>query len=60
MAYRDNYKSVQLNLSKKKHQAVIKWLEEKCSDEERSINSFIINLLKKEYLKDEQSKGNNL
>ena len=48
MTYRDQYKSIQLNLSKARHQDLIDWLYELCDREERSINSFIIKLLKEE------------
>jgi len=49
MSYKDNYKSIQVNLLKDKHKELIKWLDEVCADEDRSHNSFIIQLLKKEF-----------
>jgi len=49
MSYKDNYKSIQVNLLKNKHKDIIKWLESVCEDEERSLNSIIIHILKGEY-----------
>ena len=49
MSYKDNYKSIQVNLLKNKHQSLIEWLEFKCETEERSLNSVIIQILKEEY-----------
>lgn len=49
MSYKDNYKSVQLNLLKDKHKELIEWLEELCQEQDRSLNSLIIQLLKKEH-----------
>lgn len=49
MSYKDNYKSIQVNLLKDKHKELIDWLDDLCEQEERSHNSFIIQLLKKEY-----------
>ncbi|KKK47034.1 hypothetical protein LCGC14_3159250, partial [marine sediment metagenome] len=45
----DNYKSVQVNLLKDKHKNLIEWLNSICEDEERSLNSVIIHIIKKEY-----------
>lgn len=59
MTYKDNYKSVQVNLLKDKHKELIDWLIKVCDDEERSLNSFIINLLKKEFNKDVKENGRN-
>lgn len=49
MSYKDNYKSVQVNFKKDKHEHIIKWLEEKCSDSERSLNSLILQIIKEAY-----------
>ncbi len=49
MSYKDNYKSVQLNLLKDEHKDIIEWLEKLCKEEDRSLNSLIIRLLKREY-----------
>lgn len=54
MTYKDNYKSIQLNIPKDKHQELIDWLYDLCDKEERSINSFIIKLLKEEKERQEQ------
>lgn len=48
---KDNYKSIQLNLNKKKHKDLIDWIDDMCDVEERSINSFIVSILKKELKK---------
>jgi len=47
--YKDNYKSIQINLLKDKHSKIIEWLEQLCEEEERSLNSIIICILKKEF-----------
>ena len=57
MGYKDNYKSVQVNLLKDKHKELINWLTKVCDDEERSLNSFIISLLKKEFNKHAKDNG---
>ena len=49
MSYKDNYKSIQLNLLREKHADIIKWLEERSELEERSFNSLIIHLIKEAY-----------
>lgn len=49
MSYKDNYKSIQINFMKDKHAELIKWLEKLCYDEERSFNSIVIHILKKEF-----------
>ena len=49
MSYKENYKSVQVNLLKDKHKNLIDWLASVCEDEERSLNSVIIRIIKKEY-----------
>ena len=49
MSYKDNYKSIQINLQKDKHKDLIEWLKGVCEDEERSLNSVIIHILKKEF-----------
>lgn len=51
MSYRDNYKSIQVNLLKTKHVDLIKWIEEKCDTEERSLNSLIIQIFSHYWLK---------
>lgn len=56
MSYKDNYKSIQVNLLRDKHEDLIKWLDDKCNKEERSLNSVIIQILKEErerYVKDQ-------
>ena len=47
--YKDNYKSIQINLLKDKHAELIDWLESLSDEEERSLNSIIIHILKKEF-----------
>lgn len=54
---KNNYKSIQLNLNKQKHKDLIEWIKYMCDVEERSINSFIINILKKENKKYVEEKG---
>lgn len=48
MSYKDNYKSIQVNLLKNKHADLIEWIEGRCKKEERSLNSLIIQILKEE------------
>jgi hypothetical protein len=45
-SYKDKYKSIQLNLLRDKHSELIKWLEKLSDEEERSLNSIIIYILK--------------
>lgn len=54
MSYKDNYKSVQLNLLRNKHSAIIEWLEKRRDREERSLNSLILQLIKEAYERDEK------
>ena len=49
MKYKNKYKSIQLNLLKDKHEALINWILFLSDKEEMSINSFIIRILKKEF-----------
>lgn len=49
MTYKENYKSIQVNLLKDKHKDLIEWLNDMCEEEERSLNSVIIHMIKKEY-----------
>ena len=59
MAYKDNYKSIQLNLLRNRHSTIIEWLEKRRECEERSFNSLILQLIKEAYesdLKDEKHK----
>jgi hypothetical protein len=56
MEYKNNYKSIQVNLLKDKQQDLIEWLEKVCEEEGRSYNSFIIQLLKKELKARQESK----
>jgi hypothetical protein len=56
MSYKDNYKSIQLNIPKDKHQELIDWLYDLCEQEERSVNSFLIKLLKEEKERHERNK----
>jgi hypothetical protein len=51
MSYKDDYKSIQVNLKKSKHQYLIDWLEQQCEEDEISLNSVIIQLIKQEYRK---------
>ena len=45
----NKYKSIHLNVPRKKFKDLITWLEERSVEEDRTLNSFIIRLLKKEY-----------
>jgi len=56
-SYKDKYKSIQLNLLKEKHRDLIEWLENLSDEEERSLNSIIIHILKRE-LKRSKGEGN--
>lgn len=47
-SYKDKYKSIQLNLLRDKHSELIEWLESLSDEEERSLNSIIIHILKQE------------
>ena len=49
MSYKDNYKSIQINLLRDKHKDLINWLNKMCEDQERSLNSIIIHILKMEF-----------
>lgn len=53
-SHKDRYKSVQVNISWKKHQDMIDWLIKKADDEETSMNSIIIRALKKEFDRNEK------
>lgn len=53
MNHKTRYKSIQVNLSLKKHKDLISWLIKKADEEETSMNSIIIRALKKEFSKDE-------
>lgn len=55
MSYKENYKSVQVNLLKDKHKHLIEWLDNICEDEERSLNSVIVHILKKEFSRCQKS-----
>ncbi len=49
MKYRDRYQSIQVNVDKKKYKDLLEWLYKTVEEDDRSINSFIIKLLKKEF-----------
>ncbi len=49
MKYRDKYQSIQVNVDKVKHKDLLEWLYKTVEEDERSINSFIVKLLKKEF-----------
>lgn len=55
MAYRDKYQSIQLNVSKEKNSDLIEWLYEESKKEDRSLNLFIIRVLKEERKRREAS-----
>ena len=57
MSYKDNYKSVQVNLLRDKHKDLIEWLEKKADLEERSLNSIFIHILKKELSRCQKEEG---
>ena len=59
MSYKDNYRSIQVNLLKDKHKQIIEWLDQKCDEQERSLNSFILQLIKEEYNRDVKEKDRN-
>lgn len=56
MSYKDNYKSIQVNLSRKKYGELIKWLEDKADKDATSLNSIIIRTLLKEFKRYEKEK----
>ena len=49
MSYKDDYRSIQLNISKQKYQEMIDWLDVIIVEENRSLNSYIVSLLLKEF-----------
>ncbi len=51
---RDKYHFISLNLLKKSHRNLIKWIKWMAHDRETSISSFCINVLKKEYEKQKE------
>lgn len=46
------YKSIYLNISRAKYADLIEWIEKKANEEDRTLNSLIIRLLKQEFEKD--------
>lgn len=49
LTHKERYKSVQVNMSRTKHEEMIEWLIKKASDEETSMNAIIVRSLKKEF-----------
>lgn len=56
MSYKEKYKSIQLNLSRKKYSNIIEWLDNKKKNDCVSINSFILKLLKREFENEKNTK----
>ena len=52
--YKIRYRSIQLNVSKKKHAKLLIWLDKLAKDEDRSLNYLITKILLMEYEKDEK------
>lgn len=46
---RSKFNFISLNLLKDKHKGLIKWIKEESFENEMSISSFCIKILKKEY-----------
>lgn len=50
----DKYKAIHLNVSREKYASLIRWLEEQSDAEDRTLASFIVRILKKEYDRHEE------
>ena len=46
---RDKFYFISINLLRDKHKELIAWIKEQADEQESSISSFCINLMKKEY-----------
>ena len=53
-SHKERYKSIQVNMSLSKHKDLIEWLVKRADDEETSLNSIIIRVLKKEFKRNEK------
>ena len=55
MKYREKYQSVQININKESDKCFLEWLYESAQLDGRSLNSFILRILKKEFEKHEKN-----